>query len=103
MDLIKVASNSRSTAVAGAIAGVMREQDSVDVQAIGAGAVNQAVKAVAIARGYLELDGIDIVCIPSFVEVSIQGHERTAVRLHVERRGGRMPPPTSQSEREPGG
>lgn len=103
MDLIKVASNSRSTAVAGAIAGVMREQDSVDVQAIGAGAVNQAVKAVAIARGYLELDGIDIVCVPSFVEVNIQGHERTAVRLQVQRRGSSMPPPTSQSEREPGG
>lgn len=103
MDLIKVASNSRSTAVAGAIAGVMREQDSVDVQAIGAGAVNQAVKAVAIARGYLELDGIDIVCIPLFVEVSIQGHERTAVRLHVERRGSTMPPSTLESEKEPGG
>jgi len=87
MDIIKVASDSRSTAVDGAIAGVMREQDSVDVQAIGAGAVNQAVKAVAIARGYLELDGIDIICIPSFVEVSIEGQERTAVRLHVERRG----------------
>lgn len=86
MELIKVASDSRSTAVAGAIAGVMREQDSVDVQAIGAGAVNQAVKAVAIARGYLELDGIDIICIPSFVEVMIEGQERTAVRLGVERR-----------------
>ena len=85
MNIIKVASDSRSTAVAGAIAGVMREQDSVDVQAIGAGAVNQAVKAVAIARGYLELDGIDIVCIPSFVEVSIEGQERTAVRLGVKR------------------
>jgi stage V sporulation protein S len=88
MNLIKVASGSRSTAVAGAIAGVMREQDNVDVQAIGAGAVNQAVKAVAIARGYLELDGIDIICIPSFVEVTIEGKERTAVRLHIERRGG---------------
>ncbi|MFW6082942.1 MAG: stage V sporulation protein S [Chloroflexota bacterium] len=87
MDIIKVASDSRSTAVAGAIAGVMREQDSVDVQAIGAGAVNQAVKATAIARGYLEMDGIDIVCIPSFVEVSIEGQERTAVRLHVQRWG----------------
>lgn len=87
MNIIRVASDSRSTAVAGAIAGVMREQDSVDVQAIGAGAVNQAVKAVAIARGYLELDGIDVVCVPSFVEVSIEGQERTAVRLHVQRHG----------------
>ena len=86
MDIIKVAATSRSTAVAGAIAGVMREQEQVDVQAIGAGAVNQAVKAVAIARSYLELDGIDIICVPSFVEVMIDGQERTAVRLGVEKR-----------------
>nr|HID12940.1 stage V sporulation protein S [Anaerolineae bacterium] len=86
MDVIKVAATSRSTAVAGAIAGVIREQGQVDVQAIGAGAVNQAVKAVAIARSYLELDGIDIVCIPSFVEVMIDGQERTAVRLSIEKR-----------------
>jgi stage V sporulation protein S len=98
MNIIKVASDSRSTAVAGAIAGVMREQDSVDVQAIGAGAVNQAVKAVAIARGYLELDGIDIVCIPSFVEVTIEGQERTAVRLRVERRDGGGAPSTRLQE-----
>jgi stage V sporulation protein S len=86
MDIIKVASTSRSTAVAGAIAGVMREQGHVDVQAIGAGAVNQAVKAVTIARGYLELDGIDIVVVPAFTEVMIDGQERTAVRLSVETR-----------------
>ena len=86
MDLIKVAANSRSTAVAGAIAGVIREQGHVDVQAIGAGAVNQAIKAVAIARGYLELDGIDIACIPFFAEVIIEGQERTALRITVEPR-----------------
>jgi len=86
MDIIKVAATSRSTAVAGAIAGVMRERGHVNVQAIGAGAVNQAVKAVIIARGYLELDGIDVVCVPSFVEVIIDGQERTAVRLGVEKR-----------------
>jgi len=101
MDIIKVASSSRSTAVAGAIAGVMREQDQVDVQAIGAGAVNQAVKAVAIARGYLELDGIDIICIPSFVEVMIEGNERTAVRLGVERRGGALKPEPAPEPSEP--
>jgi stage V sporulation protein S len=83
MDFIKVASNSRSTSVAGAIAGIVRENGWVDVQAIGAGAVNQAVKAVAIARGYLQLDGICIVCQPSFSEVIIDGKERTAVRLGV--------------------
>jgi stage V sporulation protein S len=85
MDIIKVAATSRSTAVAGAIAGVMRERGHVDVQAIGAGAVNQAVKAITIARGYLELDGIDIICLPSFVEVEIDNQERTAVRLTVEK------------------
>ena len=86
MDLIKVAATSRSTAVAGAIAGVMRERGQVHVQAIGAGAVNQAIKAVTIARGYLELDGIDIICLPSFVEVMIDDQERTAVRLTIEKR-----------------
>ncbi len=83
MNIIKVAASSRSTSVAGAIAGIIREQRYVDVQAIGAGAVNQAVKAVAIARGYLDLDEIDIVCIPVFSEVLIDGKERTAVRLKV--------------------
>jgi stage V sporulation protein S len=86
MNIIRVAATSRSTAVAGAIAGVMREKGRVDVQAIGAGAVNQAIKAVTIARGYLELDGIDIVCLPSFVEVMIDDQERTAVRLSIEKR-----------------
>jgi stage V sporulation protein S len=98
MDIIKVAATSRSTAVAGAIAGVMREKGQVDVQAIGAGAVNQAVKAVTIARGYLELDGIDIVCVPSFVEVIIDNQERTAVRLSIEKRAdgpSQAPPPTT--------
>jgi len=95
MDIIKVAATSRSTAVAGAIAGVMRDKEQIDVQAIGAGAVNQATKAVIIARGYLELDGIDIVCVPSFVEVMIDDQERTAVRLSVEKRSvdlGEAPP-----------
>jgi stage V sporulation protein S len=86
MEVIKVAARSRSTAVAGAIAGVVRESGRAEVQAIGAGAVNQAVKATAIARGYLELDGIDVICIPSFVEVEIDGQERTAIKLSVEPR-----------------
>jgi stage V sporulation protein S len=83
---IKVAAQSRSTSVAGAIAGMVREGKTVFVQAIGAGAVNQAVKASAIARGYLQEDGIDIVIIPSFVEVEIDDNERTAIRLEVIRR-----------------
>ena len=84
--IIKVASASRTTAVAGAIAGTMRDQHHAEVQAIGAGAVNQAIKAIAIARGYLEGDQIDIVCTPHFMEISIDGQERTAVRFTVEPR-----------------
>ena len=80
-DLIKVSAKSRSTAVAGAIAGVIRQYEVAEVQAIGAGAVNQAVKALAIARGYLERDDLDIVCQPFFTEVDIDGNERTAVRF----------------------
>jgi stage V sporulation protein S len=85
-ELIKVSAQSRSTAVAGAIAGVMREQGYAEVQAIGASAVNQAVKAVAIARGYLEQDNMDLVIVPSFTEVDIEGNERTAVRLAIFKR-----------------
>jgi stage V sporulation protein S len=86
MDIIKVAARSRSTAVAGAIAGIVRERGRAEVQAIGAGAVNQAVKAVAIAKGYLTLDGIDVICIPAFAEVEIEGQERTAIKLTIEPR-----------------
>jgi stage V sporulation protein S len=86
-DVIKVSARSRSTAVAGAIAAVIREHRYAEVQAIGAGAVNQAVKALAIARGYLTGDEIDIVCVPYFTEVDIEGQERTAVRFIVEPRG----------------
>jgi stage V sporulation protein S len=86
MELIKVSATSRSTAVAGAIAGVVREHGRAEVQAIGAGAVNQAIKAAAIARGYLLLDGINVILIPSFGEVEIDGAERTAVRFTVEPR-----------------
>jgi len=89
INIIKVAADSRAPAVAGAIAGVIRERGKVDVRAIGANAVNQAVKAVAIARGYLMPEGIDIVCIPSFAEVVIDEQERTAISLRVERNGAR--------------
>jgi stage V sporulation protein S len=83
-EIIKVSARSRSTAVAGAIAGVIREHGYADIQAIGAGAVNQAVKAMAIARGYLDRDEIDVVFTPHFTEVDIDGQERTAVRFSVE-------------------
>ena len=86
VDIIKVSARSRSTAVAGAIAGVVREHRYAEVQAIGAGAVNQAIKAAAIARGYLELDGINVVCIPLLIEIMIEDQERTAVKIIVEPR-----------------
>ncbi len=86
MDIIKVSAHSRSTSVAGAIAGVVRESGRAEVQAIGAGAVNQAVKAVAIARSYLTQDGIDVICLPEFAEITIEEQERTAVKLIVEKR-----------------
>jgi stage V sporulation protein S len=86
MELIKVSANSRTSAVAGAIAGVVREHKRAEVQAIGAGAVNQAVKALVLATGYLAGDGINVVCVPEFVDIEIDGKVRTAVRLVVEPR-----------------
>lgn len=84
MDIIKVSANSRTASVAGAIAGVMREHKHAEVQAIGAGAVNQAVKALVLARGYLAADGMEIFCLPEFVDVEIDGKVRTAVKLVVD-------------------
>lgn len=86
MDVLRVSAKSSPNAVAGAIAGVLREQGSVCVQVIGAGALNQGVKAIAIARSFVEADGIDAVCFPEFHEVSIDGVTRTALRLVVETR-----------------
>ncbi len=86
MDIIKVKANSRTAAVAGAIAGVVREHNRAEVQAIGAGAINQAVKALVLAKGYLEEDGIIVVCLPEFVDVDIEGKIRTAIKLVVEPR-----------------
>lgn len=83
---LKVSASSRPSAVAGAIAGVVREKGRAEVQAIGAGAVNQAIKAVAIAIRYLEPNGINVVCIPAFTDVCINDEERTAVKLTIEPR-----------------
>lgn len=84
-DILKVSTRSRPSAVAGAIAGVMRQHLSVEVQCIGAGATNQAVKAIAIARAYLRDDHIDVGCVPFFIDVAIDGEDRTAMRLLIER------------------
>ena len=85
-EVLKVSTRSRPSAVAGAIAGVIRDSGVAEVQSIGAGATNQAIKAVAIARSYLSEEGVDIVCTPSFIDVAIDAEERTAIRLLVERR-----------------
>jgi len=86
VEVLKVSAQSKPVAVAGAIAGVVRSQSKVEVQAIGAGAINQAIKAIAISRGYVAAGGIDLVCIPSFIDISIDGEERTGIRLLVESR-----------------
>jgi stage V sporulation protein S len=100
MDIIKVSANSRTSAVAGAIAGVIREHKHAEVQAIGAGAVNQAVKALVLAKGYLKTtDNLEIVCAPEFVDVEIEDKVRTAIRFIVEPRPGEpAPPPALEPE-----
>lgn len=85
-EVLKVSARSRPSAVAGAIAGVVREVGRAEVQAIGAGATNQAIKAVAIARDYLSESGIEAVCVPAFIDVTIENEDRTAIRLVVEPR-----------------
>ena len=84
MDMIKVSANSRTSAVAGAIAGVVREHHRAEVQAIGAGAVNQAMKALVLATGYLKNDGIYVSCVPEFADVTIDDKVRTAIKLVIE-------------------
>ena len=84
MDLVKVSSTSRTSAVAGAIAGMVREHHRVEVQAIGAGAVNQVVKAIILASGYLKDDGIFVTCVPEFAEVTIEDKIRTAIKFVIE-------------------
>ena len=84
MNPIKVSASSRPSAVAGAIAGVIREQHRAEVQAIGAGAANQAVKALILATAYLRQDGIHVNCVPEFADVKIEDQVRTAIKLVVE-------------------
>lgn len=86
MDVLKVSAKSVPNAVAGALAGVLREKGRAEIQAIGAGALNQAVKAVAIARGFVAPSGVDLVCIPAFTDIIIDNEERTAIKLIVEPR-----------------
>ena len=86
MEVLKVSAKSSPNSVAGALAGVLRESGTAEIQAIGAGAINQAVKAVAIARGFVAPGGIDLVCIPAFTDIVIDGEERTAIKFIVQSR-----------------
>ncbi len=86
---LKVSSKSSPAAVAGAIAGLIKDGAPVEIQAVGAGAVNQAVKAIAISRGFLSPIGIEVMCIPSFADIVIDGEYRTAIRFAVEPRQDR--------------
>lgn len=86
MEILKVSAKSNPNSVAGAVAGVIREKGALEVQAVGAGAANQAIKAVAIARGYLAPGGVDLICIPAFANVTIDDEDRTAIKLIVEPR-----------------
>jgi stage V sporulation protein S len=83
---LKVSAKSNPNAVAGALAAVIRERETAEIQAVGAGAINQAIKAVAIARSYLKDSDLDVVCIPSFITVAISDNERTGISLAIERR-----------------
>jgi stage V sporulation protein S len=86
VEVLKVSSRSNPNSVAGAVAGVVRTAGTVEMQVVGAGALNQAVKALAIARGFVEPSGIDLVCVPTFAEIEIDGEQRTAIRLCIEDR-----------------
>lgn len=86
MEVLKVSAKSNPNSVAGALAGVVRENGTAEIQAIGAGAINQAVKSVAIARGFVAPSGVDLICIPAFTDISIEGEERTAIKFIVQPR-----------------
>ncbi len=86
MEILKVSSHSIPNSVAGAIAGIVKDEKFVEIQAVGAGACNQAVKAIAIARGYLAPIGVDLICVPAFASVDIDGEERTAIKFICETR-----------------
>ena len=86
MDVLRISTKSNPNSVAGAIAGLIKEKGKAEMQAIGAGALNQAVKAVAIARGFVAPAGVDLVCIPAFAEVEVEGENRTGMKLIIESR-----------------
>ena len=86
MDVLKVSTKSNPNSVAGALAAIIKENNIAEMQAVGAGAINQAVKAIAIARGFIAPSGKDIMCVPAFTDIVIDGEERTAIKLIVQPR-----------------
>ncbi|MDS0524871.1 MULTISPECIES: stage V sporulation protein S [Clostridium] len=86
MEVLKVSTKSNPNSVAGALAAIIKEKNIVEIQAVGAGAINQAVKAIAIARGFVAPSGKDIVCVPAFTDIEIDGEERTAIKLIIQPR-----------------
>lgn len=86
METLKVGTKSDPNRVAGALANVLREKGNVEIQAIGAGALNQAIKAIAIARGFVAPSGMDLVCVPAFTDIDIDGDQKTAIKLIIEPR-----------------
>ena len=83
MEILKVSNKSNPNSVAGAIAGIVKEQEKVELQAVGAGALNQAIKGIAIARGFVAPSGLDLICIPAFTDINIEGSDRTGIKLIV--------------------
>lgn len=86
MEMLRISTRSNPNSIAGAIAGLIKENGRAEMQAIGAGALNQAVKAVAIARGFVAPSGVDLVCVPAFAEVKVEGEDRTGIKLVIESR-----------------
>ena len=86
MDVLRISTKSNPNSVAGAIAGLIKEKGKAEMQAIGAGALNQAIKAVAIARGFVAPSGVDLICIPAFTEIKIEEDDRTGIKLLIEPR-----------------
>ncbi|MBB6630178.1 stage V sporulation protein S [Clostridium algidicarnis] len=84
MEILKVSTKSNPNSVAGALAAILKEKDTVEIQAIGAGAVNQSIKAIAIARGFVAPSGKDLICVPAFTDIEIDGEERTAIKLIIQ-------------------
>jgi len=88
-DVLKVAAHSSPNSVAGAIAGTIKEKDKAELQAVGAGAINQTIKAIAISRGYVAPSGVNLICVPAFIDIEIDGEKRTAMKFIVEPRKNR--------------